>query len=384
MKRSWLIGLLIAGGCALAGLLLWWSLPPMAEVPDSIRLLAMRVSDGDPKATAELKALGTKAVLPLTKLLAYHDPFVRVHAWKLAPKLPRRMGRTILSYSGNLEAAGIRAAAGKALALLGPQAADAVPALLRALRDPEPFVATQAAAALGRIGKASVPGLCNALVDTNSVVRHSAAFGLGEAGGEARSAVPQLIESLSDPNAGVRSTSAYSLSLIGSQVIAGLSNVIGHAEAPDRSAAARELVGFCQSLCGLTPIASKMEHQGNADDYRIALGLFGFVRTVDNQGLRALESALEDSDEAVRRTAVQGLVELNWRAQAAGPAFRKRLQDPSASVREWAARGLGGLGPRAASAAEDLRAAEQDQDPGVRAAAQKALALVEPKTLPVK
>ena len=372
--------MLVGGICALAGaLILLWSLRPSPEDPGSVKVLAIKAAADDPIAVAELRHLGSNAVPSLARLLDYQDPFFRVRAWALAPILPKQWARALTAKVRPLEASAVRVAASKSLALLGPQAAAAVPSLLRTLRDPEPFIAMQAASTLGRIGKPSVSGLSKALSDKKPVIRHAAAFGLGEAGSAAKPAVPQLIQRLEDYDAQVRATSAYSLSLISCEVIAGLSNVIEHADSAQRQSAARELVTFCQSLCSITPIASKMEHQDEPDAERIAMGLFGFVRSADNQAVQALQGALEDSDPNVRQAAVQGLVELNWRAQAAVPAFRKCLQDASSGVREWAARGLGAFGPKAEAAIIDLGLAEQDKDPAVREAAEKALALIEVK-----
>jgi HEAT repeat protein len=380
VKKPWRVRLLVGGICALAGaVLLLWSLRPSPEDPGSVKVLAIKAAADDPIAIAALRDLGSNAVPSLARLLDYQDPFFRVRAWALAPILPKQWARALTAKLKPLEASGVRVAAGKSLALLGPQAAEAVPDLLRTLRDPEPFIAMQNAFALGRIGKPSVSGLSNALSDKKPAIRHAAAFGLGEAGSAAKPAVPQLIQSLEDRDAQVRSTSAYSLSLICGQVIVSLSNIIEHADSAQRQSAARELAQFCQTLRSMTPLASKMQHRDDEDSRRVALGIFGSIRTCENGAARTLGRALEEPDAGVRLAAVQGLGLLNWRTEAAVAYLRKGLQDSSAAVREWAARDLGAMGPAAGSALEDLKLAAGDNEPGVRAAAREAVETIKRK-----
>ncbi|HYH63475.1 MAG TPA: HEAT repeat domain-containing protein, partial [Urbifossiella sp.] len=67
----------------------------------------------------------------------------------------------------------VRAGAARALALIGPEALDHVPALTAAARDADPHVRHEAVLALGAIGRpaaAAVPTLTDALTDTDHVV----------------------------------------------------------------------------------------------------------------------------------------------------------------------------------------------------------------------
>ncbi len=74
-----------------------------------------------------------------------------------------------------------RAEAAGALGEMGPQAREAVPDLVAALRDDDPLVRRQAARALGRIGPAAkdaIPDLNRALVDPDRQVFREAMLAL--------------------------------------------------------------------------------------------------------------------------------------------------------------------------------------------------------------
>lgn len=87
-----------------------------------------------------------------------------------------------------------------AIGAAGPEAADAVPALVEALDDEAENVRWASAAALGKIGPAAsraVPALAGALGDrSDEVLRRHAAQALGGIGAEAKDAVPGLIAAL--------------------------------------------------------------------------------------------------------------------------------------------------------------------------------------------
>jgi hypothetical protein len=85
------------------------------------------------------------------------------------------------------------------LGKMGPAAAEAVPALITALGDAEPAVRSGATHALGRIGAAAVPALISALGDAEREVRYWAAHALGQIR-QAAEALPALSKALKDPS----------------------------------------------------------------------------------------------------------------------------------------------------------------------------------------
>src|SRR5450755_1729050 len=93
-----------------------------------------------------------------------------------------------------------RVDAAAALGAIGPNAKDAVPALLNALKTDSYFeVRCSAAVSLGQIGarpKVVVPALVEVLKNATGGPDVSAAIGLGLLGPKAKDAVPALIDAL--------------------------------------------------------------------------------------------------------------------------------------------------------------------------------------------
>jgi HEAT repeat protein len=109
-------------------------------------------------------------------------------------------------------------AAAQTLALLGPEAKEAISALLVALKAKDAELRWNAARTLGKIGptaKEAVPALIAGLRDDNPFVREHCAESLGEIGPAASVAVAQLVVVLRDPAWRVRRDAARSLGQIG-------------------------------------------------------------------------------------------------------------------------------------------------------------------------
>ena len=104
------------------------------------------------------------------------------------------------------------------LGAMGPAAAEAVPALVEALEREEGFGRGGVAAALARLGpvaEAAVPALVRALASPDGDRRWKAARTLGRIGPSARASVPALTRALSDSNEYVRAHAARALGRIG-------------------------------------------------------------------------------------------------------------------------------------------------------------------------
>ena len=103
---------------------------------------------------------------------------------------------------------------------MGSQAAEAIPALIRALADQSPEVRQAVAEALGTIGlqiSDVVPALAQALADQNIAVREAVAEALRIIGPQAMEAVPALIQALADQSPEVRQAVAEALKAITGQ-----------------------------------------------------------------------------------------------------------------------------------------------------------------------
>ena len=95
---------------------------------------------------------------------------------------------------------------------------EAVPQLIKALKDPDDDVRRSAAEALGTMGPAAAeipPHLIEALEDQTADVRHSAPEALGKMGPATAESVPQLVKALEDQNDDMRSSAAEVLNKMG-------------------------------------------------------------------------------------------------------------------------------------------------------------------------
>jgi hypothetical protein len=94
---------------------------------------------------------------------------------------------------------GTREAAANTLGRFGEAAAEAIPALVEAIDDTEVGVRYAAITALGDIGDAQVvPALVKTLHHSDSYARYLAAQALGKLGPEAAPAIPDLLETIDD------------------------------------------------------------------------------------------------------------------------------------------------------------------------------------------
>lgn len=126
-----------------------------------------------------------------------------------------------------------RERAAAVLGALGSGANAAIPALIGALADPDPYVNGSAADALGRIGEAAIGPLAAALGDARANVRRCAAIALGKAGAAAAPAVPALAQALLDTSADVRWCAAIALGAVGEGAHGAVPALLGLLRDPD-------------------------------------------------------------------------------------------------------------------------------------------------------
>jgi HEAT repeat protein len=175
-----------------------------------------------------------------------------------------------------------RKAALKASAILGARAAEAIPEVASALR--EPAYAPEAALALSFMGSAAVPTLLEAIKSDEPVVRREALRSLGKlrerASIDPQIVVPLLLDSLKDPDPSVRNVAVTYLGIVrdnAEKEVAGLIKALDDAEAPVRQAAA------------------------------VALAAYGALA---EPAIPALKKATNDPDDEVKREAGRTLVHL--------------------------------------------------------------------------
>ena len=142
-----------------------------------------------------------------------------------------------------------RKAALKAAAILGARAAEAIPDVANALREPD--YAPEAALALSFMGSAAVPALRDAIKSDDPLVRREALRSLGKlrerASIDPQVVVPLLLESLNDPDPAVRHVAVTYLGIVRDnpeKELAGLIKALSDPEAPVRQAAASAVAAY--------------------------------------------------------------------------------------------------------------------------------------------
>lgn len=180
--------------------------PPV--VPTLIALLSDESANARQYAARALGSLAPEtpdAVTALGEALA--DPDIRV-VWDAAFALAAFRERAapaaeLLARTLTINNSLARIYTGDALAAIGPKAAVAIPALIKALADPDPGVCRAAARAIGNIGPpAAIPAtdqLLAAFVRSDPHVRIAAATALGAIGPAASNALPVLRAARQDP-----------------------------------------------------------------------------------------------------------------------------------------------------------------------------------------
>ncbi len=205
-----------------------------------------------------------------------------------------------------------------ALRQIGPEATEAVPALMSLLRDPGHNAALQIGDVLVHIGPAAIPAIAGLLEDPNVEYRRFGVFVLAQFGSSAREALTPLLRTLKDPDTQVMSGAAHAMEEIGP---------------PARDA-----------------VPSLIEN------------------------LMAYQSQ-------VRGTAAVALGHIGESAKEARAPLLECLMDPDEGVRYAAALALGRIDPKNSEAVPVLRDALRDQEPKVWLAAIDSLALIDRTTL---
>lgn len=309
---------------------------------------------GVPQACARaLKGIGPNArgaVPVLVQALKEKDPQLRLLAAEALGQIGPDAAPAVPELTELLKDAdpGLRQAAAASLGSLGTAAESAVAGLIDLLRQgakarsasARPFVpgkppprtdpkeldtAMVAARALGRIGGTAVPALAKALPEPDREIREHAALALARIGPPAKAAVPALIKVLQDEKAddGVRGAAARALAAIG----------------PDAGEAVPALVA-----------ALKQPRQALVEP------VFHALAEIGKSAVPALVGLLQDKNPYLRQQAARALGEIGREALPAVPALTTALKDQDRALSAQAAEALGRIGPGAAEVVPELAA----------------------------
>jgi HEAT repeat protein len=205
---------------------------------------------------------------------------------------------------------------------MGPEGKPAVPILIKVLQEEEdnrPVLASHAARSLGAIGpaaSAAVPVLKNALRAEDSWLRAAVARALGQIGPASKIAVHELAVALHDDCRWVRLQAVWALPHIG-------------IDAVDAIPALKEIVRAKQDSLVYVYAASAWAH----------------IARTDPAPVQALIAALNYSNHRNRYTAADCLGELGERARTSIRALQKALNDKNEYVRKSAENALKKIRP---------------------------------------
>jgi HEAT repeat protein len=189
-------------------------------LPALVRGLQDPITENRLAALDAIETIGRPAAPAAPALVrAFRDPdrFVRWAAartmGKVGPVDPRVEVPALARLLEDADVDVFRSAA-VALERYGPLAADAVPALIRALKADHWVMRIQAIESLETVGTgaaSAIPGLAGSLSDSDARVRRYAADVLGRFGPMAKEAIPALTAALGDSNGDVRKAASDAL-----------------------------------------------------------------------------------------------------------------------------------------------------------------------------
>jgi len=212
----------------------------------SVHLLLNMLNDKDPRmrrnVTASLVRIGQPAVHYLIKLLRDGDPIMR------------RNAAVIL---GNI----------------GPKAKDAIPALEKALSDPDKGFCWTVKQALRKIKQISSQDLLDSLHDKDVMVRINTIKELGEIGDKAQGAIPALIACLKDDKTEVRKNAAFALAKIGAPALPSLMEALKSRDGNTRRNAAFSLGEMGSDAAGALPALMQVQQSDPEKNVRMCANI---------------------------------------------------------------------------------------------------------------
>ncbi len=261
-----------------------------------------------------------------------------------------------------------------ALANIGEKA---IPALRQALRNPDPYIQTNAAEALQRItdktGKETLT-LENAteLLRSNDAAAQETAISILARMGD--DAIPMLVKAMEYENEQGRSTVELAQRHLlekGKKAIPHLINAYGNKEDPRPYVDCRDVLVEMGEIA-VPYLISSLSHPDPEMKSRVAFTL-GMLEGKAAPAVPRLIQLLSEKEGYVRSNAAFALGKIGPSSVAAVPTLRNVLHHPESYVRSSAAEALGAIGEKAAEAVPSLIQALSDESQEVRISAAYAL-----------
>lgn len=272
-----------------------------------------------------------------------------------------------------------------------PEIRNAVPALCKILKDPDPSIAQSAAWALGKIGpdaREAVPSLRQSLIEGHTGLRWFATFALGSIGREAREALPELETALGDDDEDVRREAAFALSQISSasdeKVLPVLISVLEARVAQRDTSFRRRALEALETLGSKTAphLFETLKRPSPSARFGAAIVLAKVSPLAVHAVLPILIEALQSQEADMQPGAVEALGLLGLEAQSAVPFLLDSLESEFDAVRSASIEALAKVTPKPASVLQSLAAALEDRSPEIRRLAAKTLRELAQKARP--
>ena len=297
----------------------------------AIKPLSRLLTSTDPVVRREaifaLAAIGPDAQSTVPGLIkSLNDPRF-AHRGAAAYALGRIGGKPAedaLKVSVNEKNAVVRLASACALIEIEPDSVEtanfALPVLSTALKNERREIRREAARASGRLGvraKKIVPELQQGLNDQDRSVRRECLNSLANIGPASRPAVDEIIKNLDQHNAELRSIACYALGRIGNAsapAIPRLQQMLENGTPHDKTVAAWALVHIAPSpetRKATIPVFAAALHGNDNPQVRLQVAeTLGEIGQDSPLAKDALEVALKDSAEVVRKAAEKALISL--------------------------------------------------------------------------
>ncbi len=225
----------------------------------------------------------------------------------------------------------------------------------RALEDPDEFARSNAAyylADLGPDAAPALPGLIRALADGSGSVRGRAASTLGKIGPRAKIAVPALLRIAAHP--GEWSSLNDAVKRIGPETIPALIDGLGDPAYPKGHIPAAVALGeLGPAAAAAVPRIRALLANSQGED-RVALARALWRIHPDSTVITELIALVRKDNFMVQARALDALEEIGPEARAAIPTLIETLGHKNRFLREHAAKVLGRIGPEARSAVPAL------------------------------
>ena len=273
-----------------------------------------------------------------------------------------------------------------ALAKIGPDAHEATPELIKRLkrsgRRYKDQVHVRIVHALTQIGPAAVLELTGALGSEHSSVRLGAVRVLGNLGFASREAAPRLFDLLADDSESVRFSAGSALGRIGDVAYPQIMQGLSADSASVRAAAAHAVVWIPANSRPAIHLAKRLAKETDNETKVAGLNALNRIGFDGERLLGLLLPSLDSEEPRLRQEALSGILSLRPNSRSAVPHLIERLAAEDPSKRKQAIDLLGRMGHDASVAVPKLITGLGQADEEEKRSIRNALVEMGPASIP--